>query len=126
MCTFCSKWTKVCDLCIFSVLSTSVMKIIENSLRIWTQWIKTFLWIGRMSYFLPTLFFHYIRVAQNFESKKRWWKMTSQEANILWDYSTNITSKHIKQAKGYPKFLQQMHPIAHNTKIVHLLVVFLH
>ena len=29
--------------------------------------------------------------------------MTSQEAKILWQYSSNITSQHIKQAKSYCK-----------------------
>ena len=35
--------------------------------------------------------------------KKQREKMTSQEAKILWQYSSNITSQHIKQAKSYCK-----------------------
>ena len=37
--------------------------------------------------------------------KKRWRKMTSQEAKTLRQYSSNITSQHIKEAKCYCKML---------------------
>ena len=56
-----------------------------------------------MKYRSVIFIFSFYKGGLKISIKKRWEKMTSQEAKILWEYSSYITSQHIEQAKSYCK-----------------------